>query len=54
MELEKIQILAQLISGIENSLLITETSYEKNNSEEFADAKKTIMEFQRKISEIMK
>ncbi len=54
MELEKIHLLAQLIDNIEKMALKIEKAYRENNSEDFIKSKKAMLDFQEKISNILK
>ena len=52
--LEQLQLLAQLTDSIEVALEKLGESYQKKDSEEFYTAKKTILEFQKEISRQIK
>jgi len=52
-DLEQLQILAQLVDSTELSIDKLEIAYQNNDSENFEKAKKTIFSFQQKISEII-
>lgn len=54
MKIEELQILAQLIDSTESAVGRIEHSYGKNDVEEFTQAKQTILNFNKKISEIIK
>ena len=51
--LEELQLLAQLIDSMEAAVDKLEKAYQENNSEDFSKSKKAILDFQRKISEIL-
>ena len=51
---EKIQLLAQLISAIEEAVLKLESAGRRGNMENFERAKKEILEFQKQVSEVLK
>ncbi|MEK6935853.1 MAG: hypothetical protein AABW67_03630 [Nanoarchaeota archaeon] len=53
MKIEELQILAQLIDSTNSAIEKIEHSYGKNDVEEFAQAKQTILNFNKKISEII-
>ena len=53
LELDELQILAQLIDDIEISINGLEKSYNKKNSENFENYKKSILDSQKKVSEII-
>ncbi len=53
MEKEEIVIVAQLLTGIKDSLDALEEAKNKNNAERLSAAKKEIMNFQRQISKII-
>ena len=52
-DLEQLQILAQLVDSMEIAIDKLETAYQDNDSENFEKAKRTIFNFQQKISEII-
>jgi len=52
--LEQLQTIAQLVDNIEISVEKLEKAYENNDSEEFSKSKNTILDFQKKISEMLK
>ena len=54
MKIEELQILAQLIDSIDSGVERIEHSYGKNDVEEFSKAKEIILNFNKKISEIIK
>lgn len=49
-DLEQLQLLAQLIDSIDLALDKLKEAYEKKDSENFYNAKKTVLEFQKEIS----
>ena len=53
MNVEEIQILAQLIEAMDDSLRRLEEYYEKKDIENFNKAKKNILDFQEKIDRIL-
>ena len=52
-DLEQLQILAQLVDSMEIAIDKLERAYQNNDSENFQKSKKTISDFQQKISEII-
>lgn len=52
--LEQLQLLAQLVDSIEIAVEKLGESYKKNDSEEFYNSKKAIIEFQKEISKQLK
>jgi len=54
MKLEELQMLAQLIDSTNSAVERIEHSYGRNDVEEFTQAKETILNFNKKISEIIK
>ena len=54
LDIEQIQLLAQLIDNADVTIENLEKSYEKNNAEDFKDSKKEILDIQNKISNILK
>lgn len=52
-DLEQLQILAQLVDSIEIAIDKLEQAYRDNDSEDFRKSKKTIFDFQQKILEII-
>ena len=54
MDLAQLQLLAQLIDSIDLAADHLGKSYEKKDSEGFYNAKRTILEFQKRISEQIK
>ena len=53
LNLEQLQFLAQIVDSMEVAVGKLEKSYDENDSEKFQKSKKTILEFQTKISEIL-
>lgn len=53
-DLERLQILAQLVDSIEIAIDKLETAYQDNDSENFGKSKQVIFDFQQKISEIIR
>jgi len=54
LDLEQLQLLAQLIDNAEVSIEKLEKSYEKNDAEEFTASKREILDIQKKIADISK
>ena len=54
LSLNEIQLMAQLIDSIEKSAVKLESSYNQKNGKEFNSSKNDILNFQKKISEIIK
>ena len=54
LDIEQIQLLAQLIDNTEVTIENLEKSYEENNSEDFTKSKQEILEIKKKISNILK
>lgn len=54
LDLDQLQILAQLVDNIEILTRRLEKAYENNDSEEFNIAKTEILNFQKKIEEMIK
>jgi hypothetical protein len=54
LDLEQLQILAQIMDNIEVLTGILEKSYENNNGEEFNKSKGAILDFQKKIGGMIK
>jgi len=54
MENKKIELVAQLISAIEDTVKVLETSYNKKDLKDFKKAKSTIIDLQEKISKNLK
>jgi len=52
-DLEQLQILAQLVDSMEIAIDKLEKAYQNNDSENFQRSKKTIFDFQQKILEII-
>jgi len=52
-DLEQLQILAQLVDSMEIAIDKLERAYQDNDSENFQRSKQTISDFQQKISEII-
>ena len=53
MKTEELQLLAQLIDSIDSAVDKIEQAYGKNDVEEFTKAKETILNFNKRISEII-
>ena len=53
-DLEKLQLLAQLIDSIEIAVEKLDEAYKKNDSEGFYNSKKAILGFQKEISKQIK
>ena len=53
LDLEQLQILAQLVDNMEIITENIEKSFEENNGEEFTKAKKELLDSQTKINEII-
>lgn len=53
LDLDELQFLAQITDSIEISIEELEKAYQENDSENFENAKKTILEFQGKIAGIL-
>jgi hypothetical protein len=53
LDLEQLQLLGQLVDNIEVITGKLEKSFEANNAEEFANSKKGILEFQKKINKLV-
>lgn len=54
LELQKVQLLLQLIDSMDLVTKKLEDSYNKKNSERFNDYKNEILKFQKKIDEILR
>lgn len=54
MELEKLQILAQLVDNTEILIDRLKKSYDKNDGEEFTKSKNAILDFQKKIDQVLR
>ncbi len=54
MELEKIQLVAQIVDSIENMTIKMEKAYADNDSERFERARKSILDFKQKIEDVLK
>jgi len=54
MNLEQLQLLAQLIDSTDLAINKLEKAYEKKDSEGFYNSKKIILEFQKEISNMIK
>ena len=52
--LNELQLLAQLVDNIEISIGKLEKSYKDNDGENFQKSKQSILDFQQKISKIIK
>ncbi len=52
-DLEQLQLLAQLVDSIEISIDKLEQAYQNNDSEDFQNSKKSISNFQQKIAEVL-
>lgn len=53
-DLEELQILAQLVDNIDLTIIQLEKAYERKNTEDFERAKREILDIQGKISQIVK
>jgi len=53
LDLEQLQILAQLVDNIEISTNKLEKAYQDNDSEDFQKSRKAILDFQQKISALL-
>jgi len=53
-DIREIEILAQLIEAMSDSLEKLETSYNKKNIEKFNENRRILLDFQGKISDILK
>lgn len=51
---EKVDTILQVINSLEHDVLRLEKAAERKDKEEFEDAKRTILELQRKLSEELK
>jgi hypothetical protein len=54
LDLEQLQILAQLIDNSEASIIKLEKAYDKNNAEDFTNSKNEIIDIQKKIAGSLK
>lgn len=54
MELEKIQLLAQLVDNTDKAVLKMKEAYADNDSEGFENSKKAILDFKQKINDVLK
>ena len=54
LDIEQIQILAQLADNAEVMIEKLEKSYEKNDAEDFMNSQGEILDIQKKISDILK
>ena len=54
MNLQELQLLAQLIDSIDTAVEKLGEAYQKKDSEEFYNSKKTIIDFQREIKNQIK
>ena len=52
-DLEHLQLLAQLVDSMEISIDKLEQAYQNNDSEDFQNAKQSISNFQQKIAEVL-
>lgn len=53
-DLEQLQLLAQLVDNIEIATGKLEKAYQDNDAEDFQKARMAILDFQQKISEVLK
>lgn len=51
---EDIQLLAQLVDNLDTASFKLEEAYKENNKEKFEEAKNAILDFQKKISIILR
>ncbi len=54
MDKSKVDILSQLINGMEDAIVKLERAYENKKTEDFENAKRIILRFQQKLSEELK
>jgi hypothetical protein len=52
MDLNELQILAQLVDSLEESSIVLERAYKEKNLENFNKAKQEMLDFYKKISNI--